>query len=604
MSGSGWASRLKLGLSKALNIPTQPLSQGTRPRYSTNVDVNAVKFAMSPDMGGFSQPVWGPEISTVGSYSREGYTSRTFDQPTVPFSQQVYYVRRDEDIQLSQNHLASQITGGEHYWKSEYEAIQSQMQQFSTDIDFDWFDTIVVKELLAYGNSVWKPRLGIANIRNRDDIMHIPISSFVRIWWDRQRRPYKFEFRGSEYQGYHNNDDIMHFLWNPVNASLFGTGFMTSLVSTRDFTELTPSGERQKRLPSLMDRGYSTAMTMHLTEKRYVSHNVYETATASVEERNQLSSDLADLETGEDIIVGSKVKVQELGSTAKAFNPEQFTDLVQGQKYKALNDFTGKQGGSESHQYANAETSASLTEIGLSSFPLAVTRQLIEKLFQPWYEQNGGGYDPMYGGGIVAVPWKEANPEVNFGRVQKKDLESADMIALIKLAQETRAVQDPVEMRKLIEDAGLGLTKEFTTQMDNMYNPQNVYPPSFATYPGDQAPRPMDDPNYTSSQLYNSPEPMMSMDASPSQTHSWNPQPSAAGLNFTTPGDGTGGSRQVKGKIPDELKVDDMNALLAATGDTMSESLDTQERKAALKEKELKNKTRETIIKKIEGLEK
>ena len=335
MSGSGWASRLKLGLSKALNVSQEPLSQGTRPRYSTNIDVNAVQYAMSPDMGGFSQPVWGPEISTVGSYSREGYTSRTFDQPTVPFSQQVYYVRRDEDIQLSLNHLASQITGGEHYWKSEYEAIQSQMQQFSTDIDFDWFDTIVVKELLAYGNSVWKPRLGIANIRNKDDIMPIPISSFVRIWWDRQRRPYKFEFRGSEYQGYHNKDDIMHFLWNPINASLFGTGFMVALTSTRDFTELIPSGERQKRLPSLMDRGYSTSMTMHLTEKRYVPHNVYETANAGVEERSQLSADLADLETGEDIIVGNKVKVQELGTSAKAFNPEQFADLVQGQKYKA-----------------------------------------------------------------------------------------------------------------------------------------------------------------------------------------------------------------------------------------------------------------------------
>lgn len=600
--GGGWANRLRMGLSRAISGGSNNISYASNNnnRTSSTINVNAVKYAMSEGGGGgFSQPVWGPEISTVGAYSREGYTSRTFDQPTVPFSQQVYYVRRDEDVQLALNHLTSQVTGGEHYWKSEYQSIQEQMQQFSTDIDFDWIDSIIIKELLAYGNTCWKPRLGIQHIRNKDDLMHIPISSFVRVWWDRMRRPYKFEFRGSEYQGYHNKDDIIHLLWNPINASLIGTGFMTSLVSTRDFTEITPTGERQKRLPSLMDRGYSTSMTMHLTEKRYVPHNVYETANASAEERAQLSADLADLETGEDIIVGNKVAVQELGTNTKAFNPEQFTDLVQGQKYKALNDFAGKQGGSESHQYANAEESATLTEIGLASFPLAVTRQLVDKLFQPWYESNGGTYDPMYGGGMIALPWREANPELNFGHVQKQDLETKDQIALIQLASQTGAVQDPIEMRKLLEDAGLGLTQQMTAQMQNMYNPQGaVYPPDFNTYPADQAPRPQEDPNYTSSQLYNNPEPILSMDASPSQTNSWNPQPSAAPLNFTEQ------KALPKGDIPDELSIDDMNSLLAVTGDTASETtIGIQERKAKLKEQELKNTTRETIIKKIKELE-
>ena len=596
MSG-GWASRLKLGLSRVLSLPNEPISHTAQGRSSNNINVNAVKYAMSPETGGFSQPVWGPEISTVGAYSREGYTSRTFDTPTTPFTEQVYYVRRDEDVQLSLNRLASQVTGGEHYWKSEYEGIQDQMQQFSTDIDFDWMDTIMIKELLAYGNTVWKPRLGIANVRNKDDLLHIPISSFVRIWWDRQRRPYKFEFRGSEYQGYHNSGDIIHMLWNPVNGSLFGTGFMTSLTATRDFEELTPSGSRQKRLPSLMDRKYSTSMTMHLSEKRYVPHNVYETVNASVGERSQLAADLADLETAEDIIVGNKVTVQELGSNTKAFNPEQFQDLTTGQIQKATGDFSGKQGSESSHQYANAETSKEEGEIGLAAFPLAVTRQLQDKLFQPWYDQNGGVYDPMYGGGMVALPWEEANPELNFGHVQKQDLETKDQIALIQLASQTGAVPDPIEMRKLLEDAGLGLTQQNTDQMSQTYNPQGaVYPPDFNTYGADQQPRPNQDPNYTSSQLYSS-EPQQSMDASPSQTNQWNPQPSPPGLNFTSP------KALPKGDIPDHLDIDDMNSLLAATGDTMSESIQEQERKLALAERQSKQALRETIVKQMKKIE-
>jgi len=587
---SGWASRLKMGLNRILSS-NEPMSHTAQARYSTNIDVNQVQMAMS----GFSQPVHGPEISTVGAYSREGYTSRTFDKPTVPFATQVYYVQRDEDVQLSLNRLASQVTGGEHYWKSEYEQIQEQIQQFSTDIDFDWLDTIMVKECLAYGNSVWKPRLGIANIRNRDDLLHIPISSFVRIWWDRARRPYKFEFRGSEYQGYHNAEDIIHLSWNPVNGSLFGTGFMTALTAPRTFEELTPSGTRTKQLPSLMDRKYSTSMTMHLTEKRYVPHNVYEAPNASSSERSQLSADLADLETAEDLVVGNKVTVQELGSGMKAFNPEQFQDLTTGQIQKATGDFSGKQGSESSHQYANAETSKEEGEIGLASFPLAMTRQLIEKLFQPWYEQNGESYDPMYGGGLVTLPWKEANPELNFGHAQKKDLDTADQIKLIELASQTGAVQDPVEMRKLLEDAGLGLTQEMTDNMQNMYNPMNpVYPPNFNTYPQDQAQRPQDDPNFTSSQRDYIP-------AYPSATNSANPQPSMPGLNFTTTSNGAG--KQMKGELPDKLEIDDINALLAASGDNLNESLDDELKRAKLEEQKLKNRTRETIIRKIEKIE-
>ena len=602
----GWASRLKLGLGKILSgsgSSGQPISHSSQPRYSTNIDVNQVHMAMMSnggmmESGGFSQPVWGPEVSTVGAYSREGYTSRTFDSPIVRHDIQVYYVRRDEDVQLSLNRLASQVTGGEHYWKSEYEAIQEQLQQFSNDIDFDWLDTIMVKECLAYGNSVWKPRLGIANIRNRDDLLHIPISSFVRVWWDRQRRPYKYEFRGSEYQGYHNAPDIIHLSWNPVNGSLLGTGFMTALCSTRRFTELTPSGTREKDLPSIMDRKYSTSMTMHLTEKRYIPRHVYNAQGASVEERSQLSSDLADLETGEDIVVGKKTEVQELNTNAKAFNPEQFQDMITGQIQKATGDFSGKQGSESSHQYANAEISKEEAEQGLTAFPLALTRQLVEKLFQPWYEQNGGSYDPMYGGGLITLPWKEANPELNFSHAQKKELESDQQIKLIELGITSGAIPDPVEQRKLLEDAGLGLTKEFTDNLQNTYNPAGpVYPPNFNTYPADQQPRSMDDPNYTSSQLY------QGADASPSVTNAANPQPSYPGLNFTTTTTENGSGKQMKGKLPDKLEIDDINALLASTTGNVNESLDNEIKKADLEEKKIKNKMIETLTKKISKLE-
>lgn len=594
----GFGQRLRRGLGSLISGGDH-ISSG-RLHQRQNLNVNAVQYAASmSQQAGFSQPVFGAELSTVGSYSREGYTSRTFDTPTVPFSIQVYYAERDEDISLGLNDLTSKITGGAHYWKAENPKVQDVLAQFSKDIDFDWIDTIVVKECLGYGNSFWKARLGIKQIRNKDDLMNIPISSAVRIWWDRQRQPYKYEFRGSEYQGYHNRNDIMHFLWNPINASMFGTGVLTSLCSTREFDEITPSGLVPKKLPSLMDRKYSTSMNMHLTERRYTPHNVYVAENSSQEERAKLTADLGSLDTGEDIVVGNKVTVQELGTSARAFNPSQFTDLIEGKIQSGLGTFRGKQGQESSHQYANAKDSSEQTEIGLASFPLAITRQLQNLLFQPWYEANGGVYDDSvdmygmptgYGGGYLPIPWEEANPEINFGSEVKQELSTEEQTKLLEIAFANGLIPDPVEGRKLLEDAGLNLRNEFTEQVNNMYNNPQVMPPymqqpqvpDFNTFAADQTSRPMDNSNYSSS---NRDTDIKSMDATLGDTGQFDSQPSDPRLNWT--------EQQVKGrpktdkslpaklakskpiitsKSPDpelpafkKLKLSDVNALLGQT---------------------------------------
>lgn len=468
-----WKSRFTKGLQSIGLVETRSFSKpGTAP-----IDLHAARMAFSEVV---SQPVWGPEISTVGAYSREGYTTRTFLQPYIPLSKQVTAFQEDEDVQLAINHLSSVVTGGEHYWQGASETVTDYMEDFCDDLDFDWFDTILVKELLAYGNSVWKPRLGIQYIRSADDLMHIPISSFVRIWIDRQRIPYKYEFRGSEYQGYHNKEDIIHFKWNPINANIFGTGFLTALLTPRYFEDIGPSGTTEKRLPPMLDRKYSTTMSMHLAEKRYISRNVYQAIDADDDERAQLQSDLRNLETNEDFVVGSKLEVQELGSQQRDFDPAKFTDLTQGAIFKALNDFRGKQGSEESHQYANAEVSSILDEIGLASFPFAVSRQLIDKLFKPWYIGNPM-YDPMYGGGLVGMAWDDHKLKLNFGHVEKKNIELADAIKLLELGIQSGAVADPLEIRDILESNGLQVKKEYSDQlmqqqntlaMDPMSNPE------------------------------------------------------------------------------------------------------------------------------------
>ena len=425
---------------------------------------------LSEVAGGLSQPVWGPEISTVGSYSREGYTSKSFDLPVVPFRVQAIALERDEDVQLAINDLSSKVTGGKHYIKGLSESFIEYMEDFTTNLHFDTFDTELVKELLWYGNSVWKPRMGIRNIRSFNDLMHIPISSFVRIWWDRQRVEYKYEFRGAEYQGYHNPGEVLHFKWNPVNASVFGTGFGVSVTSTRDFN-MPLSGEDSVdlRLPSMLDRKYGTQFVMQIAEQRYISRNVWIADGASADQRAQLQQNVEDAQIGQDIIAGTNVEVKELGSQARNFNPAQFADITQGPLFKALNDFRGKQAGESTHSYANAERAALLDELGLTAFPIALKEQLDELLFKPWYESHPF-YDVNYMGGYIPVPWNITRFDINFGQVDKKDIAVPDMIKLIELYLQSGIPLDPNEVLKLFEQAGLPVSEKYQVAIDSMYN--------------------------------------------------------------------------------------------------------------------------------------
>ena len=466
-----WSIRnIRNSISKAI----QPTSF-VLPKNIPSLSLQSLKYHMSAPITelspGMSQPVWGPELSTVGGYSREGYTSKTFDTPAIPFRTQALALQVDEDVSLVINGVSSQVTGGEHYIQTSSQELTDYLEKFSHDIDFDTFDTILIKELFWYGNSIWKPRRGIANVRSFDDLMHIPISSFVRIWWDRQRLPYKYEFRGAEYQGYHNPDEIIHFTWNPIDASAFGTGFGVSVTSERVFNMIVNGDKvQQVTLPSMLDRKYSTEFIMQMATQRYVTRNVYSVPGASEDERNQLQSFVEQLEIGQDLVSGVQVKVEELGVNTRTFNPQEFIETVSSPIMKALNNFTGKQGSETSHSFANAETAKEESDGGLTAFTINVKTQLAKKLFKPWYESNPFT-SVQYLNGLIPVDWNDVKFDLNFGALEKKNIPVEELIKLIEIYQNNPVLmantKPLIEMYKM---AGVPIDDDIAENINNMYN--------------------------------------------------------------------------------------------------------------------------------------
>ncbi len=539
----GIGTRLRNSLGKmmmAKNAFDDLAPQGGGPTYS--VDVHQMKEYLNT-----SHPVFGPEIGIHSGLS-EGYSSITFKRPWTSFAEQATYLQEDEDVQLAINHQASQITGNDHYWKANKKEYSDYMTKFSKKIWFDILDTDIVKELLWYGNTVLVPLIPIPEIQHRNDFLHIPISSFIRIWIDRLRRPYKYEFRGSEWQGYMNPQDVIHLKWNPVNASPFGTGFGVALTSAREFFDISVEGLQARKLPNLIDRKLATSFWMHLAQKRYISRNVYQALKSTKDDRATLKSHLKTLEPGEDVVTGVKLTVQELGTSQRSFDPTLFTNLVSGQLYKGLGDFTGKQGEESSHQYANAKEASKEIEKGLASFPLATTLQLMEYLFQPWYMAHPL-YDPEYGMGIISVPWDECGFELNFGQEVKRDLTPEQHFALLQLLISSGIVLDPSHILELFEDAGLAIRTEIKEVLTNMYNDPNGQMalgkigeqpiqqpmvgqtpiPDWSSYAADQAARPMDmTSQYTPSSTHPTPRFVYGIE----DPKIGDPQPSKPYLNF------------------------------------------------------------------------
>lgn len=466
-----WRS-IRNNIAKFVQAPSYtPKATNTVPSLSLQSLKQQMSMPITELSPGMSQPVWGPELSTVGAYSREGYTSKTFDTPAIPFSTQALPLQIDEDVQLVINRSASQVTGGEHYIQTASQELTDYLEEFSHDMEFDTFDTILIKELIWYGNSIWKPRMGIANIRSLDDLMHIPISSFVRIWWDRQRQPYKYEFRGAEYQGYHNPGEIIHFKWNPVNASAFGTGFGVSATSQRVFDMVINGDDTQQvTLPPMLDRKYAIEFIMQMASQRYVTRNVYVAAGASEDERNQLQSFVEQLQIGQDLVAGTQLDVKELGTNTRTFNPQEFIETVSSPIMKALNNFSGKQGSENSHTFANAETAKEESEGGISAFTINIKTQLAKKLFKPWYEANPF-MGMQYLDGLIPVDWKEVKFNLNFGTLEKKDIPVEELIKLIDSYQNNPVLmQNTKPLIEMYKMAGVPIDDDVANNISNMYN--------------------------------------------------------------------------------------------------------------------------------------
>ena len=445
------------------------------PSYLSNTGAGNIK----PDFpqGDVGSPFW---FSNIGGnhFPREGFTYQPFDTPLVPFKDQLQGYIDDEDAKMGIEFLAHSATGGQHYFKGKTEGLIGHMRDFSKRIELDWIARQIAVELLAYGNSFWRLRKPIWEVDSLEDFQQIPIDSAARIWWTPDRRPIWYEFRGAGYNGYFRPYEILHFVWNPVNAQIFGYGAMPQLVKEVQYSEQTPEGPQDMVRMPYLDIKHGMQNLVYRSLFRYLPRNVYEAPQSDETERDDIRSELRMLFPGEDLVHGSAgLKVQELGSGTRAYEPNAFMDLFQGAIFKAVQTSKGRIAGqSQGPTYANGEESAVLDEVGLSFFPIALKNQLAAKILKPWYYFHEFT-DPRVAGGLVSIPWDKTDYEMMFGRALKKDLEPDQMLAWIQFLAEKGGISLK-EIRNAAELANVPLSSDEEGNLPGMQPGSSIPQPA------------------------------------------------------------------------------------------------------------------------------
>jgi len=92
---------------------------------------------------------------------------------------------------------------------------------------------------------------------------------------------------------------------------------------------------------------------------------------------------------------------------------------------------------------------------------------------------------------MLPVPWHMGRFELNFGQVEKKDITVPDMIKLIELYLQSPSVpQDPKQILKLFEQAGLPIDEDYLVTIDNYYNDPHGQMAAQNMQTGNTAPEP------------------------------------------------------------------------------------------------------------------
>jgi hypothetical protein len=361
----------------------------------------------------------------------------------VTFSDILTAYTRDPSCKAFVDFLADQAVGAGFYTtvNEEYEQAEEAKQvvdEFNETVNLDSLLQTSAREVVASGNSFWLK----TEPEHLENLKILPLTGF-----DNPKAVARNQY--GEVTGYNYNygdvkknfspEKIIHFQWNPVNFSAFGTGVLQVLLA-----ELSFNGET--RMSFLEMKARIEKIMPEIFEKYAGPDELWVFAGASDKKLAEYQKMIKKKPKA-----GAKFVYNKVGADIKtvAVDPraryEAYVDHILNQVYLGGQTPIPKLLTTPGFTEASANAAIEVAERHVMSLQRFIKRIVEQEIFEEIIDQAGFDY-------------KKADCRLNWGMPEKPDVEAL-LPMLANIARDRPDIISAKEFRKILVDMGLALEK-------------------------------------------------------------------------------------------------------------------------------------------------
>ena len=370
--------------------------------------------------------------------------NRVYGEPkAVTFSDVMTAYTRDPSCKAFVDFLADQAVGMGFYTtvNEEYEHAEEAKQavdEFNEKVNLDGLLQIGAREIVASGNSFWLK----TEPEQLENLKVLPLTGFDNpkaVVRDQYGEVTGYNYAYGDVKKSFAPEKIIHFRWNPVNFSAFGTGVLQVLLA-----ELSFDGER--RMSFLEMKARIEKIMPEIFEKYAGPDELWVFAGASDKKLAEYQKLIKSKPKAGAKFVYNKA---EADIKTVAVDPraryEAYVDHILNQVYLGGQTPLPKLFTTPGFTEASANAAIEIAERKVISLQRFIKRTVEKEIFTPILEQ-------------VKLDPKKAVCRLNWGMPEKPDVEAL-LPMLANIAKDRPDIISAKEFRKILVDMGLALEK-------------------------------------------------------------------------------------------------------------------------------------------------
>ncbi|MFQ5711742.1 MAG: hypothetical protein ACE5GD_08180 [Candidatus Geothermarchaeales archaeon] len=370
------------------------------------------------------------------------------EQPTVSFSTLIKHLKKNPDINNSITFMAEAVVGMGFYTTADLPRAKRYVDQFNEDVNMDGLFLRGVKELIAYGNSVWE-KIDPGNLYNLKILPLSSIKRFKRTKYGEVAEVWQ-RIGGKTVKFLRPVDELIHWKWDVIDGAPDGRGLLHYLCETRTYTvKFTDGSTKKYTTPALIDIKTQMDDDIRRVLHHYLPRSVYVFEGAKKRETEDWGEVIGKLDAGERIATNLPVKlVSETLDPGARFGF--MVDHVNNMVVQALQNPVLRLFWMPGYTEASAKIAESQLERKITALQRYVKRVYEREIAAVLIEQAG-------------MSPKRANYRIHWGMGEKPEVTLRDIIELAKLSAETGVqYMTPREVRKALAKMGIELLEEPT----------------------------------------------------------------------------------------------------------------------------------------------